>query len=79
MTLPDDLAVPLVRGLYWTNLPHLKALEAWTLRWGTGSAAVRAAPAAALEERARAAAQITTTRNLLRAALHRTVNRTPRT
>ncbi|MGW2997938.1 hypothetical protein ACWDA9_42045, partial [Streptomyces sp. NPDC001193] len=30
VTLPDALGVPLVRGTYWTNLPHLQALEAWT-------------------------------------------------
>ncbi|MEU9235128.1 hypothetical protein [Streptomyces subrutilus] len=74
VTLPDDLAVPLVRGLHWTNLPRLQALEAWTDRWGTGSAAVRAAPAQAHEERARTAAQITTTGQILRAALHHTIH-----
>ncbi|MFJ3882449.1 hypothetical protein ACIPW5_34020 [Streptomyces sp. NPDC090077] len=40
---------------------------------------MRAAPTEALEERVGAAAQVTTTRTLLRQALHRTVNRTPRT
>ncbi|MFD7084931.1 hypothetical protein [Streptomyces sp. NPDC059918] len=74
VTLPDHRAVPLVRGTYWTNLPHLKALEAWTDRWSTEPADLRRAPAQALEERARTAAQVTTTGMVLRAVLHHTVN-----
>ncbi|MGW2442319.1 hypothetical protein ACWCY1_37320 [Streptomyces goshikiensis] len=34
VTLSDALAVPLLRGVYWTNLPHLQALEAWADHWG---------------------------------------------
>ncbi|MFD5512608.1 hypothetical protein ACFWIB_33255 [Streptomyces sp. NPDC127051] len=79
LTLPDALAVPLLRGVYWTNVPHVQALEAWGDRWGTDAASRRAAPAEALAERARTAAQITTTGTILRAALHHTINRTPRT
>ncbi|EDX20222.1 hypothetical protein SSAG_00013 [Streptomyces sp. Mg1] len=33
VTLPDALAVPLLRGVYWTNLPHVQALEAWADQW----------------------------------------------
>ncbi|MFJ3204752.1 hypothetical protein [Streptomyces sp. NPDC086989] len=35
VTLPDELAVPLLRGVYWTNLPHIQAVEEWGGRWGT--------------------------------------------
>ncbi|MFI1152544.1 hypothetical protein [Streptomyces sp. NPDC020817] len=79
VTLPDALAVPLLRGVYWTNLPHVQALEAWGDRWGTDAASRRAAPDEALAERAQTAAQITTTGQILRAALHHTTNRTPLT
>lgn len=74
VTLPDTLAVPLQRGVYWTNLPHVQALEAWTDRWGTGPAAKLTTPAEALEERTRTAALITTTGTILRAALGRAVH-----
>ncbi|MFF3863390.1 hypothetical protein [Streptomyces sp. NPDC002209] len=77
MTLPNALAVPLLRGVYWINLPHAQALEAWGDRWGTDAASRRAAPDEALAERARAAAQIVTTGLELRAALHRTINQRP--
>ncbi|MFE9846394.1 hypothetical protein [Streptomyces goshikiensis] len=40
---------------------------------------MRNAPTEAHEERARAAAQVVTTGAVLRQALHRTINRTPRT
>ncbi|MER7122265.1 hypothetical protein [Streptomyces goshikiensis] len=77
VTLPDTLAVPLLRGVYWTNLPHVQALEAWADRWGTDAASRRTAPTEALDERAQAAAQITTTGTVLRAALHHTINQQP--
>ncbi|MFF2580048.1 hypothetical protein [Streptomyces goshikiensis] len=79
VTLSDALAVPLLRGVYWTNLPHLQALEAWADHWGTDAASRRAAPDEALDERARVAAQITTTGMILRAALHHTINHQPNT
>ncbi|MFB7058973.1 hypothetical protein ACFCXT_38350 [Streptomyces vinaceus] len=79
VTLPGALAVPLLRGVYWTNLPHLQALEAWGDQWGTDSVSRRAAPNEALAERAQAAAQVITTGQILRAALHHTINRTPGT
>lgn len=77
VTLPDTLAVPLLRGVYWTNLPHLQALEQWGDQWGTDTVSRRAAPAEALDERARTAAQITTTGTVLRQALHRTISYRP--
>ncbi|WP_331739971.1 hypothetical protein OG590_39490 (plasmid) [Streptomyces goshikiensis] len=79
VTLPDALAVPLLRGLYWTNLPHIQALESWGDQWGTDTASRRGAPPEALAERAQATAQITTTGAILRAALHRTINPRPNT
>ncbi|MGW6952870.1 hypothetical protein [Streptomyces xanthophaeus] len=77
VTLPDTLAVPLQQGVYWTNLPHVRALEAWTDRWGTGPTAQRSTPAEALEERTQTAALITTTGAILRTALERTVQGRP--
>ncbi|QEV49533.1 hypothetical protein CP980_34995 [Streptomyces vinaceus] len=71
VTLPDTLAVPLHRGVYWTNEPHVTALDAWTERWGTWPHS-RATPQA-LDERARLIGQITTTGTLLRTALKRTL------
>lgn len=72
VALPETLWAPLVRGVYWTNQPHLEALQAWTDRWGPGPAAGRsAAPPEALAERARSAVHITTTGEVLRAALDR--------
>ncbi|MEW2373728.1 hypothetical protein AB0940_30825 [Streptomyces sp. NPDC006656] len=72
VALPETLWAPLTRGVYWTNQPHLKALQEWTDRWGPGPAAGRcAAPPEALEERARHAVHITTTGDVVRAALHR--------
>ncbi|MDX2393781.1 hypothetical protein NJL88_27715 [Streptomyces sp. DK15] len=29
VALPDDLWVPLTRGVHWTNQPHLQALQEW--------------------------------------------------
>ncbi|MGW3061885.1 hypothetical protein ACWC98_39125 [Streptomyces goshikiensis] len=74
VTLPDTLAVPLLRGVYWTNLPHVQALEAWADRWGTDAVSRRTAPPEALDQRAHTAAQITTTGTILRAALERTLS-----
>ncbi|MFJ8215051.1 hypothetical protein [Streptomyces sp. NPDC096033] len=72
VALPETLWQPLVRGVYWTNQPHVQALQAWTDRWGPGPAAGRcAAPPEALAERERSAAQVTTTGEVLRAALER--------
>ncbi|MEV0987799.1 hypothetical protein [Streptomyces sp. NPDC049949] len=79
VTLPDALAVPLLRGVYWTNLPHLQALQAWGDQWGTDTANRRAALDEALAERAHTAAQITTTGQILRTALHHTINQPPNT
>ncbi|MFF4013416.1 hypothetical protein [Streptomyces sp. NPDC001717] len=79
VTLPDALAVPLLRGVYWTNLPHVQTLEAWGDRWGTDAASRRAAPDEALAERAQTAALITTTGVILRQTLHRTINHRPNT
>ncbi|MFE1793315.1 hypothetical protein ACFW7J_33800 [Streptomyces sp. NPDC059525] len=33
--LPEALWTPLSRGVYWTNQPHLQALQKWRDRWGT--------------------------------------------
>ncbi|MFF4104377.1 hypothetical protein [Streptomyces sp. NPDC001903] len=77
VTLPDALAVPLLRGVYWTNLPHVQALQAWGDQWGTDTISRRAAPDEALAERAQAAAQIVTTGVILRAALDRTISQRP--
>lgn len=71
VALPDALWTPLVRGTYWTNQPHLQALQAWTDQWGAGG---RSTPPQALEERAQHAGRITTTGDVLRAALHRTLH-----
>ncbi|MCX5192307.1 hypothetical protein OOK31_00095 [Streptomyces sp. NBC_00249] len=74
VALPDAIWMPLHRGLYWTNLPHLEALQAWTDQWGRGRAAGRAAvPQEVLDERARHAAHVTTTGTVLRAALDRII------
>ncbi|MFD8294381.1 hypothetical protein ACFV2B_40025 [Streptomyces lavendulae] len=75
VALPETLWAPLARGVYWTNQPHLQALQAWTDRWRPGPAPGRsAAPPEALAERERSAAHITTTRAILRTALTRTVD-----
>ncbi|MFJ3206045.1 hypothetical protein [Streptomyces sp. NPDC086989] len=59
-------------GGYWTNQPYVRALQAWTDRWGPGPAAGRcSASAEALAERARSAAQVTTTGDVVRAGLER--------
>ncbi|MFB9594039.1 hypothetical protein [Streptomyces racemochromogenes] len=72
VALPEALWAPLVRGVYWSNLPHVQALQAWTDRWGPGPAAGRsAAPPEALAERERSAAQVITTGDVVRAALER--------
>ncbi|MGW2672347.1 hypothetical protein ACWC5F_30385 [Streptomyces sp. NPDC001272] len=74
VALPDTLWQPLSRGVYWRNQPHLQALQTWTDRWGPGPAAGRcAAPPEALAERARHAVHITTTGDVVRAALGRVV------
>ncbi|MFJ3883357.1 hypothetical protein ACIPW5_38660 [Streptomyces sp. NPDC090077] len=58
--------------MYWSGLPHVQALQAWTDRWGPGPAAGRsAAPPEALAERERAAARVVTTGDVVRAALER--------
>lgn len=72
VTLPDVLAVPLQRGVYWGNRPHVAALKAWNDRWGSWPSST--ATAEALDERARLAAQITTTGHILRTALQHTLN-----
>ncbi|MET9701145.1 hypothetical protein ABZY31_30105 [Streptomyces sp. NPDC006529] len=74
VTLPDTLAVPLHHGVYWTNLPHLQALEAWTDRWGTDPATRRTAPPKALAERDHHAGSITTTGQIIRTALTHTLH-----
>ncbi|MFJ3882433.1 hypothetical protein ACIPW5_33940 [Streptomyces sp. NPDC090077] len=72
VALPEPLWAPLTRGVYWSNRPHVQALQAWTDRWGPGPAAGRsAAPPEALAKRERAAAQAVTTGNVVRAALER--------
>ncbi|MER5570371.1 hypothetical protein ABT083_29870 [Streptomyces goshikiensis] len=64
--------------MYWTNLLHVQALEAWADQWGTDAASRRAAPTGALDQRAHTAAQITTTGMILRTALHHTINSRPK-
>lgn len=73
VTLPNQLWSPLHHGVYWTNQPHVRALEIWTDRWGASPTARRTAPPEALEERDRIAAHITTTGQILRTALENTV------
>ncbi|QES51949.1 hypothetical protein DEJ50_33085 [Streptomyces venezuelae] len=59
-------------GGYWTNQPHVQALQAWTDQWGPGPAAGRsAAPPEAIAERAQSTAQVVTTGGVVRAALER--------
>ncbi|MGW1643086.1 hypothetical protein [Streptomyces lavendulae] len=74
ISLTDDLWTPLHRGVYWTNQPHVQALELWKDRWGpeptTGSTA---ATPDALTERTRIAAHITTTGDIIRTALTHTL------
>ncbi|MFJ1869466.1 hypothetical protein ACIOD1_33260 [Streptomyces sp. NPDC088097] len=77
VVLPDLLAMPLTRGVYWTNLPHVTALEAWTDHWGTASTARRTATPEALDERAQLAAQIVTTGQILRTTLEHTLQSSP--
>ncbi|MFF4324750.1 hypothetical protein [Streptomyces sp. NPDC001568] len=78
VALPDELWVPLTRGVHWTNQPHLQALQTWTDRWGPGPAAGHStAPAEALAERARSAAHITTTGEIIRTALEHTLHPGP--
>ncbi|WP_331738947.1 hypothetical protein [Streptomyces sp. NBC_01276] len=75
VSLTDDLWTPLHRGIYWTNLPHVHALELWRDRWGPGPAAGRtAATPDALTERERIAAHITTTGDITRTALTHALN-----
>lgn len=74
VALPETLWQPLTRGVYWTNQPHLQALHHLDrpMGRGAGPAAGRsAAPPEALAERARSAVHITTTGDVLRAALDR--------
>lgn len=59
VALPETLSVPLERGVYRSNLPHVQALQAWTDLWGPGPAAGRCAAAPeALAERERSAALV---------------------
>ncbi|MFD3875188.1 hypothetical protein [Streptomyces sp. NPDC058623] len=75
VSLPDALWTPLQRGVYWTNEPHVRALAGWKDKWGGGPSAGRpAAPPEALTERDRIVAHITTTGEIIRTALTRTVN-----
>lgn len=75
VSLTDDLWTPLQRGVYWTNEPHVKALELWKDRWGPGPAAERPpATPEALTERERIAQHITTTGAIIRTALTHTIN-----
>ncbi|KJY34692.1 hypothetical protein VR44_11495 [Streptomyces katrae] len=39
IALPETRWAPLVRGVHWTNQPHVEALQAWADRWGAGPAA----------------------------------------
>ncbi|MFD6879694.1 MULTISPECIES: hypothetical protein [unclassified Streptomyces] len=78
VSLTEALWTPLHRGVYWTNEPHVRALETWKDRWGAGPAAGRpAAPPEALTERERIAAHITTTGEIIRTALAHTINSHP--
>ncbi|MFJ9342349.1 hypothetical protein ACIRP0_24115 [Streptomyces sp. NPDC101733] len=77
LTLPDTLAVPLTRGVYWTNQPHVTALQAWADQWGTGPGARRTTTTEALDERAVLAARIITTGQILRTALNHTLQNRP--
>ncbi|MCM1976482.1 hypothetical protein [Streptomyces sp. G1] len=70
VSLSGDLWTPLQRGVYWTNQPHVQALEAWKDTWPTGTAA----PPEALTERTWITAHITTTGHILRTALHHTLH-----
>ncbi|MCY0937342.1 hypothetical protein [Streptomyces sp. H34-S4] len=70
MSLTEALWVPLQRGVYWTNQPHVQALETWKDLWGAGPAA----PSDALTERTRITAHITTTGHILRTALEHTLH-----
>ncbi|MDD9383077.1 hypothetical protein M8Z33_41825 [Streptomyces sp. ZAF1911] len=70
VSLSEALWTPLQRGVYWTNQPHVHALENWKDVWPTGSAA----PPEALTERTRITAHITTTGHILRTALHHTLH-----
>lgn len=74
LTLPDTAALPLQRGVYWSNQPHIQALQEWGDQWGTDTASRLTAPPEALAERAQTAARITTTGQIIRQALHHTVN-----
>ncbi|MFB9593740.1 hypothetical protein [Streptomyces racemochromogenes] len=75
VALPEALSVPLVRGVYWSNQPHLQALQAWTDQWGPGPAAGRsAAPPDALAKRELIARHITTTGEIVRTALDRALD-----
>lgn len=70
VSLPQGLWAPLQRGVYWTNQPHVQALETWKDAWPTGTAV----PTEALNERTRITAHITTTGHILRTALHHTLH-----
>ncbi|MFE2250016.1 hypothetical protein [Streptomyces lavendulae] len=75
ISLTEALWTPLHRGVYWTNQPHVQALELWKDRWGPGPAAGRpAATPDALTERERITAHITTTGDIIRTALTHTLN-----
>ncbi|MFE2275547.1 hypothetical protein ACFXB4_40815 [Streptomyces lavendulae] len=75
VSLTESLWTPLHRGVYWTNLPHVQALELWRDRWGPGSSTGRTtATPDALAERERIAAHITTTGDVIRAALTHALN-----
>ncbi|GLW04494.1 hypothetical protein Slala05_81240 [Streptomyces lavendulae subsp. lavendulae] len=75
VSLTDTLWTPLHRGVYWTNLPHVQALEHWKDRWGPGPTTGRtAATPDALTERTRIAAHIITTGDIIRTALTRSLN-----
>ncbi|MER5764597.1 hypothetical protein [Streptomyces sp. NPDC002082] len=71
VNLPEALWTPLQRGIYWTNQPHVQALETWKDVWPTGTAA----PPEALTEHTRITTHITTTGHILRTALHHTLHK----
>ncbi|MFD7029210.1 hypothetical protein ACFWAR_14370 [Streptomyces sp. NPDC059917] len=77
VTLPNSLWAPLHHGVYWSNLPHIQALEAWSDRWGTRPTSKRTAPREALDEREVIVALIITTGQILRTALENTIKSPP--
>ncbi|MCP3759389.1 hypothetical protein [Streptomyces sp. TBY4] len=70
VSLPEALWTPLQRGVYWTNRPHVQALETWKDTWPTGTTP----PPEAHTERTRITTHITTTGHILRTALHHTLH-----